>query len=159
MLTSYDFLLQNTSTVLQHALQRQGAMRSPTGEWVWPFASGDVRIVPVYEDTRLTGMEVRVPLKAHTALVTAVLHAATCVAEASGSRLVDLQLTRVVQSELETLVCTSYLNCARHAGEYSALEATAPATPVHAKNSLQTYLVVLLVFFVAMYLTFIHLSG
>jgi hypothetical protein len=169
--TTYDFLWQPQTAgaplvldSLEALLAEKGATRRPDGAWVWRFPRGEVVGLPVREAGQVVAFELKVPLQDKTELLSAVLHAASELAQAQGLRLLDPQLSRAVKSDDEGSVGDSYLRSARYAGEFlgvsDAIGATTLATPPSEGPSLGArLLLVLLVFGVVLFLTFRALSG
>jgi len=168
---TYDFLWQPATTgmplpldAIEAALAERGATRRGDGAWLWRFGRGEVVGLPVPENGRLVAFELKVPLQDTTELVSAVLHAATEIAQAHQLRLLDPQLSRAVRTEMEGEVSDSYLRSARYAGEYlgvsEALGATSLAAPPpeEASPGLRI-LLALIVFGVVLFLTFRALNS
>lgn len=124
----YELLLQPSSQKLPFdvkAVEQQIAARGGTseGESVrrWVLTSGALALEPVLEAGQPVALALKIPLGDRTELLAEALKAAAEVAQALTLKLVDPQLSRVVNEKDEGAVTEQFQRTARYAGEMLGL--------------------------------------
>jgi hypothetical protein len=136
----YELLLQPSEpsapfdpAPLEAALSARGLTGNPEDARIWRLKAGDVELRPLLDGGKRVGTEVRVPLSDRLELIREAVLEGVVLAEQSGLRLVDPQLSRVLTAKDEGAVADQYFRTAKYAGEMlgvsEALYASIPPHP------------------------------
>lgn len=160
---SYDLVLQGLTPAdavllepLVAALNARKIVVSPEGRGLWKFGGDEVRFSALMEGGVLKGLDVRVPFHDKTEMLETVVKELLEVATATNLRVMDPQRNDAVTLTSLSAVVDEYLRMARYAGEYGGVSAALGLSPMAAPeqdSSSFRWLLLLMVFSVALYLS------
>ncbi len=109
-------------------LHEKGAFANADGSRTWRMKSGDVQVRLLIEGGKPIATELRIELSDKLELIRDLVVEGVAVAEASGARLVDPQLSKTLIASDEGLVADQYLRTAQYAGQYAGVSSAVLAS-------------------------------